>query len=148
MDNETNISVVPAASDGQNFIPVPKAELEAIKARTAKRILNITERSIVGLETLLHRIDGIDEALANHLKLDEMTPQELYAYFNQAQQSFRLRQDFVRTVAGYEIDTSKVPAEKDEKLSKQHIDEDVAHQVQAEILKRSMGHEVVLEGND
>ena len=148
MADETSISIVPAAPSSQDFIPVPKAELEAIKARTAKRILNITERSIVGLETLLHRIDGIDEALASHLKLDEMTPQELYAYFNQAQQSFRLRQDFVRTVAGYEVDTSKVPTEKDEKLGRQQIDEDVAHQVQAEILKRSMGHEVVLEGND
>jgi len=148
MADENNISIVPAAPSSQDFIPVPKAELEAIKARTAKRILNITERSIVGLETLLHRIDGIDEALASHLKLDEMTPQELYAYFNQAQQSFRLRQDFVRTVAGYEVDTSKVPTEKDEKLGRQQIDEDVAHQVQAEILKRSMGHEVILEGND
>ena len=148
MDEENNISIVPAAPSGQDFIPVPKAELEAIKARTAKRILNITERSIEGLETLLHRIDGIDNAIASACELDKMTPQELYAYFNQAQQSFKLRQDFVRTVAGYEVDTSHVPTEKDEKLGRQQIDEDVAVQVQQEILKRSMGHEVGLEGND
>lgn len=148
MADDNNISIVPAAQSSQDYIPVPKAELEAIKARTAKRILNITERSIEGLETLLHRIDGIDNALAQSNNLATMTPQELYAYFNQAQQSFRLRQDFVRTVAGYEVDTSKVPTEKDEKFSKQQIDEDVARDVQAEILRRSTGREVQLEEND
>lgn len=148
MSDENNISIVPAASSSQDFIPVPKAELDAIKARTAKRILNITERSIEGLEALLNRIDGIDNALAASCNLATMTPQELYAYFNQAQQSFKLRQDFVRTVAGYEVDTSKVPTEKDEKINRQQIDEDVARDVQAEILRRSVGREVQLEEND
>lgn len=132
----------------QSFIPVPQKELEAIKARTAKRILNVTERSIEGLETLLHRIDGIDNALANNLSLDDMTPQELYAYFNQAQQSFRLRQDFLRSLAGYDIDTSKVPAEKDDDDASAHtIDEDTAEKVKQEIMNRSLGQEVKVEEN-
>lgn len=134
-------------AEEQSFIPVPQKELEAIKARTAKRILNVTERSIEGLETLLHRIDGIDNALASNLHLDEMTPQELYAYFNQAQQSFRLRQDFLRSLAGYDIDTSKVPAEKDEDTSAQVIDEDTAEKVKQEIMNRSFGQEVKVEEN-
>lgn len=132
----------------QSFIPVPQKELEAIKARTAKRILNVTERSIEGLETLLHRIDGIDNALANNLHLDDMTPQELYAYFNQAQQSFRLRQDFLRSLAGYDIDTSKVPAEKNDDDASAHvIDEDTAEKVKQEIMNRSLGQEVKVEEN-
>lgn len=135
-------------AEEQSFIPVPQKELEAIKARTAKRILNVTERSIEGLETLLHRIDGIDSALANNLNLDGMTPQELYAYFNQAQQSFRLRQDFLRSLAGYDIDTSKVPAEKEDTNADAHlIDEDTAEKVKQEIMNRSLGQEVKVEGN-
>lgn len=126
---------------------MPAKELEAIKARTAKRILNVTERSIEGLEKLLHRIDGIDDALANNLKLEEMTPQELYAYFNQAQQSFRLRQDFLRSCAGYDIDTSKVPHENNEGVNTNAIDEETAERVHQEIMNRSLGQEVKVEEN-
>ena len=134
-------------AEDQSFIPVPRKELEAIKARTAKRILNVTERSIEGLETLLHRIDGIDGALAESLDLNSMTPQELYAYFNQAQQSFRLRQDFLRSLAGYDIDTSNVPVEQDKDTSAQVIDEDTAEKVKQEIMNRSLGQEVKTEEN-
>ena len=116
---------------------MPPKELEAIRARTARRILNVTERSIEGLETLLHRVDGIDNALANALNLDEMTPQEVYAYFNQVQQSFRLRQDFLRSLAGYDIDTSKVPVEQEKEIGPEVIDAEVAEQVKHEILSRS-----------
>lgn len=131
-----------------NFIPVPQKDLDTIKARTAQRILNVTERSIVGLEVLLARIDGIDSALAQTLNLDTMTPQELYAYFQQAQSSFRLRQDFLRTVAGYEIDTSKVPVEQEKGVDPGMIDADVAEQVKQEILNRSIpGIEVRVEEN-
>lgn len=128
-------------AEDQSFIPVPRKELEAIKARTAKRILSVTERSIEGLETLLHRIDGIDNALANSLKLDDMTPQDLYAYFNQAQQSFRLRQDFLRSLAGYDIDTSKVPSEQENDVGSQTIDEATAERVRQEILRRPTSHD-------
>ena len=148
MVDENNISIVPAAPSGQDVIPVPKAELDAIKARTAKRILNITERSIEGLEKILGRIDGIDDAIANAINLKTATPQELMAYFNQAQSSFRLRPDVVRTVAGYEVDTSHVPTEKDDKINGRKINEDVAVQVQQEILKRSTGQEIHLEENN
>lgn len=134
-------------AEEQSFIPVPQKELEAIKARTAKRILNVTERSIEGLETLLHRIDGIDDALAGSLDLSNMTPQELYAYFNQAQQSFRLRQDFLRSLAGYDIDTSNVPVEQGKDTSAQVIDEDTAEKVKQEIMNRSLGQEVKTEEN-
>lgn len=137
------------AEDEKGLIPVPAKELEAIKARTAKRILNVTERSIEGLEKLLHRIDGIDDALAGSLSLDEMTPQDLYAYFNQAQQSFRLRQDFLRSLAGYEIDTSRVPTDTADKVGEHAIDEETAARVHQEIMSRTMpGQEVKAEENE
>lgn len=137
--------IVRMDNENQSFIPVPKKDLEAIQARTAKRILNITEKSIAGLETLLQRIDGVDDALARAVSLQNATPQELYAYFNQIQQSFRLRQDFVKSLAGYEVDTSHVPVEADDKFADKVLNEDEAERVRQEILSRTLGTEVHIE---
>lgn len=136
-------------AEEQNFIPVPAKELEIIKARAARTILSVQEQSINGLQKLLHRLDGIDDALANSLNLDQMTPQELYAYFNQAQQSFRLRQDFLRSCAGYEVDTSGVPTDAADKTSAHVIDEATAERVHQEIMNRTVpSQEVKAEEND
>lgn len=123
-------------TDG-DYIPVPKKDLEIIKAKTEQRVLRVTEMSIAGLEKLLQRIDGIDDAIARQCDLNKMTPAELYAYFNQAQQSFRLRQDFVRTVAGYDMDISRVPTEADDRTKSQALPESEAERVRNEIMART-----------
>ncbi len=136
MDN--NVEVLNTSNDGevQQF---QAKDLETVRARMAVKTLNMTERMVDGMDTLLHRIDGIDNALALKINLDEASPKELYDYFNQAKESFKVRQDFLKTLSGYDVDTSKVQVEEAEEVESTTISEEDAERVKALIMQRTMG---------
>jgi len=118
-------------------IAVPKRDLEVLRAKTANTMLNITARTVSALDVLSERLDGIDNALALKCNLDEMSVSELNAYFFQVKESFRLRQDFLRALSGYDVDTSRVPVQEESASSAPVYSEEVADEVKQEIMRRS-----------
>lgn len=136
MDN--NVEVINSSNNGE-IQQFQAKDLETVRARMAVKTLNMTERMVDGMDTLLHRIDGIDNALAQKINLDEASPKELYDYFNQAKESFKVRQDFLKTLSGYDVDTSKVQVEEAEEVESTVISEEDAERVKALIMQRTMG---------
>lgn len=118
-------------------LSVPQKELDAVRAKTAQTMLNITSRTVEALDKLSLRLDGIDDAIANAVNLDEMTFTELNAYFNQCKESFRLRQEFMRVLNGYDVDTSKVAVEMDDSKAETVFTEEDAERIRAELDKRN-----------
>lgn len=138
MDNNVEVITAPSNGEVQQF---QAKDLETVRARMAVKTLNMTERMVDGMDTLLHRIDGIDNALAQKINLDDASPKELYDYFNQAKESFKVRQDFLKTLSGYDVDTSKVQVEEAEEVESTTISEEDAERVKALIMQRTMGEE-------
>ena len=138
MDNNVEVITAPSNGEVQQF---QAKDLETVRARMAVKTLNMTERMVDGMDTLLHRIDGIDNALAHKINLDAASPKELYDYFNQAKESFKVRQDFLKTLSGYDVDTSKVQVEEAEEVESTTISEEDAERVKALIMQRTMGEE-------
>lgn len=136
MDNNVEVLNTPNDGEVQQF---QAKDLETVRARMAAKTLNMTERMVDGMDNLLHRIDGIDNALALKINLDEASPKELYDYFNQAKESFKVRQDFLKTLSGYDVDTSKVQVEEAEEVESTTISEEDAERVKALIMQRTMG---------
>ena len=93
-----------------------------------------------GLDTLLHRIDAVDNALASKINLDEASPKELYDYFNQMKESFKVRQDFLKTLSGYDVDTSKVKVEEAESVEATVISDEDAERIKLAIMNRTMNN--------
>lgn len=126
-----------AETEVQTFKP---KDLETVRARMAVKTLGITERMVDGLDTLLHRIDGVDNALASKINLDEASPKELYDYFNQMKESFKVRQDFLKTLSGYDVDTSKVKVEEAESVEATVISDEDAERIKLAIMNRTMNN--------
>ena len=126
-----------AETEVQTFKP---KDLETVRARMAVKTLGITERMVDGLDTLLHRIDGVDNALESKINLDEASPKELYDYFNQMKESFKVRQDFLKTLSGYDVDTSKVKVEEAESVEATVISDEDAERIKLAIMNRTMNN--------
>lgn len=120
-----------------NSIAVPKRDLEVLRAKTANTMLNITARTVSALDVLSERLDGIDNALALKCNLDDMSIADLNAYFFQVKESFRLRQDFLRALSGYDVDTSRVPVQEESTSSVPTYSEEVVDEVKQEIMRRT-----------
>lgn len=127
--------------DNNEIIAVPQKELDAVKAKVARKMLSVTERSVDAMEAISHRLDSIDEAIASAVNLDEANLTELMMFFNQQKESFRLRQDFLKCLSGYEADTSKVPVEHVKDHNSVAISEDDAARIKAEIEHRDKAKE-------
>ena len=123
--------------ENTNPLAVPQKDLDNLRAEMARTMLNVTKRTVLGLEKLSIRLEGIDDALAQKINLDEATPAQLLQYFNQVRDSYRLKQDFLKTLAGYDVDTSKVAVEKTEEAEATVLSEDDAERIKAELLRRS-----------
>lgn len=127
-------------SEENTQVAVPKKELEEIRAAMNLQVLNITKHSMKAMTTLLHRMDAIDNAIANSTNLDEATLRELMDMSRQVNESTRLRLDILRSVNGYATDTSNVEVDKsDEKVDTTVFSEDDAERIKAEIFSRSGG---------
>ena len=135
MPNDTPIVMQP--ENGTEVQAFQTKELESFRAQMAVKTLHITKRMVDGLDTLLHRIEGVDDALSQKIQLDKASPRELYDYFNQMKESFRLRQDFLKTLSGYDVDTSKVKVEAAESVEATVISEEDAERIKAAIKSRT-----------
>lgn len=124
-------------TENQTPLAVPQKELDTLKAKMARTMLNVTQRTVEGLEKLSLRLDGLDDALALKINLDEASPQQLMLYFQQMKDSFRLRQDFLKALSGYDVDTTKVAVEKVETDESTTLSEDDAERIRNELLRRS-----------
>ena len=124
-------------TENQTPLAVPQKDLDTLKAKMARTMLNVTQRTVEGLEKLSLRLDGLDDALALKINLDEATPQQLMLYFQQMKESFRLRQDFLKALSGYDVDTTKVAVEKTEEAEATVLSEDDAERIKAELLRRT-----------
>lgn len=120
-----------------NSIAVPKRDLEQLRTKAANTMLNITARTVSALNVLSERLDGIDNALAFKCNLDDMSIAELNAYFFQVKESFKLRQDFLRALSGYDVDTSRVPVQEESTSDTPVYSEEVVDEVKQEIMRRS-----------
>ena len=119
---------------------ISQNELDTIKSRLNRKMLNITEYSIAGMETLLHSMDAIDNAIALKVNLDDASLRDLIDLSKQRNESFRVRLDFMKALSGHNVDTSNVDVEKPvEKEDTTTISEDDAERIKAEIRKRSGG---------
>ena len=119
---------------------ISQNELDTIKSRLNRKMLNITEYSIAGMETLLHSMDAIDNAIALKVNLDDASLRDLIDLSKQRNESFRVRLDFMKALSGHNVDTSNVDVEKPaEKEDTTTISEDDAERIKAEILKRGGG---------
>lgn len=119
---------------------ISQNELDTIKSRLNRKMLNITEYSIAGMETLLHSMDAIDNAIALKVNLDDASLRDLIDLSKQRNESFRVRLDFMKALSGHNVDTSNVDVEKPvEKEDTTTITEDDAERIKAEILKRGGG---------
>ncbi len=130
-------------TENQTPLAVPQKELDTLKAKMARTMLNVTQRTVEGLEKLSLRLDGLDDALALKINLDEASPQQLMLYFQQMKDSFRLRQDFLKALSGYDVDTTKVAVEKVENAESTMLSEDDAERIRNELLRRSKAAQAV-----
>lgn len=133
-------------SEENTQVAVPKKELAELKAAMSLQVLNISKHSIEAMGKLLHRMDSIDEAIANQTNLDNASLRELMDMSRQVNESTRLRLDILRSVNGYATDTSNVEVDKsDEKVDTTVFSEDDAERIKAEIFSRSGGAPVEVQ---
>lgn len=108
--------------------------------------VNISKNSMESMAALLHRMDAIDNAIANSTNLDQATLRELMDMSRQTNESVRLRLDILRAINGYATDTSNVEVDKsDEKVDTTVFSEDDAERIKAEIFSRSAGNPVEVQ---
>jgi len=131
------------SEESSQQVAVPKKELAELQAKMNLLGVNISKNSMESMATLLHRMDAIDNAIANSTNLDQATLRELMDMSRQTNESVRLRLDILRAINGYATDTSNVEVDKsDEKVDTTVFSEDDAERIKSEIFKRSTGNPV------
>lgn len=130
-------------SEENTQVAVPKKKLAELQAKMNLLGVNISKNSMESMDALLHRMDAIDNAIANSTNLDQATLRELMDMSRQTNESVRLRLDILRAINGYATDTSNVEVDKsDEKVDTTVFSEDDAERIKSEIFKRSTGNPV------
>lgn len=120
-----------------NPISMQQKELNELRANMNLQVLNISRNSLVSMGNLLHRMDAIDNAIAMKLNLDNASLKELLDVSRQTNESTRLRLDILRSVNGYNTDTSKVEVEETESTLDTTFSEEDAERLKAELEKRN-----------
>jgi Na+/phosphate symporter len=120
-----------------NPIAMQQKELNELRANMNLQVLNISRNSLVSMGNLLHRMDAIDNAIAMKLDLDNASLKELLDVSRQTNESTRLRLDILRSVNGYNTDTSKVEVEETESTLDTTFSEEDAERLKAELEKRN-----------
>ena len=120
-----------------NPIAMQQKELNELRANMNLQVLNISRNSLVSMGNLLHRMDAIDNAIAMKLNLDNASLKELLDVSRQTNESTRLRLDILRSVNGYNTDTSKVEVEETESTLDTTFSEEDAERLKAQLEKRN-----------
>lgn len=123
-------------SENNQPLSIPQKDLDDLKARMNLKMLNMTECAVDSMSNLIHRLESIDNAIAMKINLDEASPRELFDYFNQVKESFKVRQEFLKTLSGHDVDTTKVQVDKADEVVETDISPEDAERIKAEILKR------------
>lgn len=116
-----------------------QGDLEEIRRRVNTLMVDMVDRSVQSLDKAMRRLDEIDDAMEKLNDISKMTVNELVAYQAFMRESFRMKQDFLKTLSGYDINISKVPVAAD---SATMMDEDAAVALREEVMRRDADGQV------
>lgn len=111
-----------------------QSELEAIRQRVTTTMVDMVDRTVQSMDRMSKRLEVVDEAMEKLCDPSKMTQNELMAYTAYMRDSFRLKQDFLRTLAGYDVDVSRVPAQA---ATEDTYDEEKAVALRDEVMRRA-----------
>ena len=107
--------------------------LEEVRQRVNTTMVNMVDRTVQSMDRMSKRLDEVEAAMDKMFDPSKMTRNELMAYTTFLRDSFRMRQDFLRTLSGYDVNISKVPVQAD---STPIYDEEKADALRDEVLRR------------
>ena len=113
-------------------------ELDTIRQRVNTTMVDMVDRTVSAMDRMSKKLDEVEEAMDRLVDPSTMTRNELMAYTAFIRDSFRMRQDFLRTLSGFDVNTSKVPVQVD---SAPIYDEVQAEALRNEVLRREKGNE-------
>ena len=107
--------------------------LSDVRNRVSTTMVDMIDRTVQSMNKMSRKLDKIDEALDKAFDVSRMTPNELMAYTAYIRESFKLKQDFLKTLSGYDVNISKVPVQTD---NTPIYDEEAAAGLRLEVLRR------------
>lgn len=113
-------------------------ELDVIRQRVNTTMVDMVDRTVSAMDRMSKKLDEVEEAMDRLMDPSTMTRNELMAYTAFIRDSFRMRQDFLRALSGFDVNTSKVPVQAD---SAPIYDEVQAEELRNEVLRREKGKE-------
>jgi len=113
-------------------------ELDTIRQRVNTTMVDMVDRTVSAMDRMSRKLDEVEQAMDKLIDPSTMTRNELMAYTAFLRDSFRMRQDFLRTLSGFDVNTSKVPVQAD---SAPIYDEVQAEALRNEVLRREKGKE-------
>lgn len=113
-------------------------ELDTIRQRVNTTMVDMVDRTVSAMDRMSKKLDEVEAAMDKLIDPSTMTRNELMAYTAFIRDSFRMRQDFLRTLSGFDVNTSKVPVQVD---SAPIYDEVQAEALRNEVLRREKGKE-------
>ena len=113
-------------------------ELDTIRQRVNTTMVDMVDRTVSAMDRMSKKLDEVEAAMDRLVDPSTMTRNELMAYTAFIRDSFRMRQDFLRTLSGFDVNTSKVPVQVD---SAPIYDEVQAEALRNEVLRREKGNE-------
>ena len=113
-------------------------ELDTIRQRVNTTMVDMVDRTVSAMDRMSKKLDEVEEAMDRLMDPSTMTRNELMAYTAFIRDSFRMRQDFLRALSGFDVNTSKVPVQAD---TAPIYDEVQAEELRNEVLRREKGKE-------
>lgn len=107
--------------------------LDDVRRRVNTIMVDMIDRTVQSMDRMSRRLDEVEAAMDKMFDPSNMTRNELMGYTAFLRDSFRMRQDFLRTLSGYDVNISKVPVQAD---SVPIYDEDKADALRDEVLRR------------
>ena len=113
-------------------------ELEVIRQRVNTTMVDMVDRTVQSMDRMSRKLDAVEAAADALFDPSKMTRNELMAYTAFLRDNFRMRQDFLRTLSGFDVNTSKVPVQVD---SAPIYNEEQAEALRNEVLRREKNKE-------
>lgn len=107
--------------------------LDDVRRRVNTIMVDMIDRTVQSMDRMSRRLDEVEAAMDKMFDPSNMTRNELMGYTAFLRDSFRMRQDFLRTLSGYDVNISKVPVQAG---SVPIYDEDEADALRDEVLRR------------
>jgi hypothetical protein len=120
-------------SESKSVILHTQDELEVIRQRVNTTMVDMVDRTVQSMDRMSRKLDDVELAMDRLFDPTTMTPNELLASTSFLRESFRMRQDFLRTLSGFDVNTSKVPVQVD---SAPIYNEEQAEALRNEVLRR------------